>query len=1069
MNIVQAFQATLNPDPNVRQQAENFLNTLAQQPQVLPQVVEFALVRGGQNNALRKAALLCFGRTLGKMENITVAGQQILVQLSNLLTEMIKTETDPDMKGACASAISMFAECMVEAKAPWPQYFPTILEVMKMPSKVQQMIGMTALASSTEIEGYENLAVMAPQIISYCVSQLSSGDIPMIETVFDFLTSAIILFEQTEQNIQLVRGLVQPLCGTLMNLLKGGQFEPFDNCAMAFADMIEQSMELISGNEMNIANQFYQIALNIKRKESQQSAMEIVVNVIMQEPKLFKQNPQFVNAVVVTLFEWLSSIDDTTAQCILEDEETVEVENSQYAEEAYLRIVEAVGGSTIKDTLFKKAFEYLNSQHWQMRYAALIALDLTVEPGKFIFKNTLSDVFKTVIKFVNDPNPIVVHSLLCLLDELISHFPKMCRRRHFNEIIQITISAISSTVIIVQEKGCYVLNAILDMEDSKPKLMPFVPQLMQNLFTAMNSQSLKVVSVAISMICLISRTIGEEMGSFYQNLNGMVQAFLPRCTDEKTQEHKGKLIDLMGIYSTMNPSFFPQARQMVLQTFTDICNSQEIDSPMLPYILASISRYVEKLDQQFLPSIPTIVQLIAKRMQIPDQFNELSEISVFNPYVEEKCFMLNLLFTITTSTKAQFGSLVGNTLPFVMPLMNHTSNEIRQISAHLIPSLFEDLILMHKANGVQGPGIMQQVGQVYYSIIDHLCQLLNNEKYTDNIQSFLTCLKMILVLGGENTVDEGRLGNIFGAFDAVLAKILDGEGLDTSDVRIESSTFDTQELDDEEYERIQEAIDEEDDWLSLIMDLTSYICQSHKATFFNPFQFKFFPRIMTYFNQSKDFDKLSFAVGIIGCVIVDGGVHNYVNNIGQQYINFSQCPNIDVANNAIYFMGQFAKAQIPEFIPYIPQVLQAVGGMLQRKKSRAGAELKDQVLECVGYILLNFSNNIPNVEGLIAQWLAMFPANGHFEVILPLLCSFQEKQLLIPMMKIGNVSENIFRMVTYFASGLEYEGLQDENKVMIAKLIQLFNTLVSPQERNQIWSRLTVDQKGDLDSLFKQK
>lgn len=1069
MNIIQAFQATLNPDPRVREQAEDYLKTLPQQPQVLPQVVEFSLVRSGQPSALRKAALLCFGRTLGQMDNITGVNQQIIVQLSNLLTEMVKTETDPDMKGACAAAISMFAETLAESKNPWPQYFPTILEVMKMPGKVQQMIGMTALSSSSEIDGYENLAMMTPQIISYCVNQLGSGDLAMIETVFDFLTSSIVLYEQNDQNIQLVRGLVQPLCGTLMNLLKNSNFESFDNCAMAFADMIEQSMELITGNEMNIANQFYQVALNIKRKESQQSAMEIVVNVIMHEPKLFKQQQPFVNAVVVTLFEWLRSIDDVTAQCILDDDETVEIENSQYAEEAYLRIVESVGGMTIKDILFKTAFEYLNSQHWQMRYAALIALDLTVEPGKFIFKNTLSDVFKTVIKFVNDPNPIVVHSLLCLLDELISNFPKMCRRRHFNEIIQITISALSSNVMIVQEKGCYVLNAILDMEDSKQKLMPFVPQLMQNLFTAMNSPSLKVVSVTISMICLISRTIGEEMGSFYQNLSGMVQAFLPRCTDEKTMEHKGKLIDLMGIYSTMNPSFFPQARQLVLQTFTEICNSQEIDSPMLPYILASISRYVEKMDQQFLPSIPTIVGLIAQRMQIPDQFNELSEISVYNPYVEEKCFLLNLLFTITTSTKAQYGSLVDKTLPFVMPLMNHTSNEIRQISAHLIPSLFEDLVLMHKANGVQGPALMQNVGSIYYSIVDHLCQLLNVEKYTDNIQSFLTCLKMILVLGGPNSLDEGRIGNVFGSFDAVLAKILDGEGLDTGDVKIETNTFDTQELDDEEYERIQEAIEEEDDWLSLIMDLTSYICQSHKATFFNAFQFKFFPRIMTYFNQVQDFDKLSFAVGIIGCVIVDGGIHNYINNIGQKYIEFSQCPNIDVANNAIYFMGQFAKAQIPEFLPYIPQVLQAVGGMLSRKKSRAGAELKDQVLECVGYILLNFSSNIPNVEGLIAQWLSMFPANGHFEVILPLLCSFQEKQLLIPMMKIGNVSENIFRMVSYFANGLEYEGLTDECKIMISKLIQLFNTLVSPQERNQIWSRLTVDQRGDLDSLFKQK
>ena len=116
----------------------------------------------------------------------------------------------------------------------------------------------------------------------------------------------------------------------------------------------------------------------------------------------------------------------------------------------------------------------------------------------------------------------------------------------------------------------------------------------------------------------------------------------------ETREHKAKLIDLMSIYSLIQPDFFPQARKLVLETFQELCTSQEVSSEMLPFILSSVSRYVDHLDQQFIQTIPAIVGLIAQRLQLKESDVELyNEISVYNPYVEEKCFLLNVLFTIT--------------------------------------------------------------------------------------------------------------------------------------------------------------------------------------------------------------------------------------------------------------------------------------------------------------------------------------------------------------------------------------------------------------------------------------
>ena len=321
MNIIQAFQATLNPQKEIRDQGEAFLDQLPKNPQVLPQVLEIALVRSNNEQRIRQAALLCFGRTLGKMDNINVINDQTLQVLSTLLVEIIKTETCVELKGAAATAISMFAESLSQANKAWGQYFPTILELMKSPTPIQQMIAMTALSASTCIQGYDSLAQFGPQIIQFCVGLLNTQDVNMISTVFDFLSSAIDLFESIDQNIQYVQSLVVPLCGTLMNLLKGSQFDIFDDCALEFAEMIQCSLCLIQGNEMNVLNQFFSVVTSFGRKESQQSAMEIVISVLISNAKMFKQNPAIVNTVVLKLFEWLASIDDEGARCILDDED----------------------------------------------------------------------------------------------------------------------------------------------------------------------------------------------------------------------------------------------------------------------------------------------------------------------------------------------------------------------------------------------------------------------------------------------------------------------------------------------------------------------------------------------------------------------------------------------------------------------------------------------------------------------------------------------------------------------------------------------------------------------------
>ena len=694
-------------DLDEREQGEKYIGQIKSDPSRLPTLVQIGSVASNQDVSIRKAALLCFGRAVNDIE-ITTVQQDILKQISVCLIECAKGETCEDMKGTVAAALSNFAQVLSDAKLAWNDYFQSLLQIMQDPRPVQQMICLETLAVSSTVDGFEQLAQFRPQIIAYCTKVLNEGTVSLKMSVLNFLQGAVILLEgDSERDAVAIKQLLAPTVSFLMQLLQNNMFDEFDNASAVFCEVVENADYLFTGSEVQVATQFFQVACQAKSKETQQSSLEIAVSIICSSPSLFKkQQCPILTSVVQLLLQWMQTIDKDSAEDLLKGEDPVDLENWQYAEDAFTRIVEAVGGKPIKDVLFNTAMQNLRSTEWNARYAALVSLSLAVQDGKFIFKNTMSDLLKLVIPYIHDNNPIVIYGLLELLEELIEAFPKMSRRRHFNEIIEVTIIALNSTFNLIQDKACFVLNAILE-EDEKTaqSLQPFVQRLMGGIFATLSSQNLNAISSALSILVFITRVIGKPMESYYQTVEQVVNGLLPNCTTKETQEHKGKLIEIMCMYTILNTQFFPNSRQLLLETFESVCKSPDVNSPILLYVLGGIAKFCEANDAAFKQYLKPIIQILLTRLQIKDGENiAVDGISAIgsSDYAEEKQLLLQTLFRIATSIKAEYGPFVNDTLNVILPLMNYINNEVRLVTAHLIPAVFEDALLMVKANGEIG-------------------------------------------------------------------------------------------------------------------------------------------------------------------------------------------------------------------------------------------------------------------------------------------------------------------------------------------------------------------------------
>ena len=253
-----------------------------------------------------------------------------------------------------------------------------------------------------------------------------------------------------------------------------------------------------------------------------------------------------------------------------------------------------------------------------------------------------------------------------------------------------------------------------------------------------------------------------------------------------------------------------------------------------------------------------------------------------------------------------------------------------------------------------------------------------------------------------------------------------------------------------------------------MIEVLALIFETHRATFLQPFQFKLFPRLMTYFNQTEKLDQTSFAVAIIGSVICDGRVFDFFPQVFETLLRYTASSDPDLANNAIYYIGAFSKLGMPQYQAVLPTIVSSMGKMLNRSRTRSSLKIADQVILCFGTILANYAPVLPNAQQILAQVLQMFPANSTFESLIEMLVELHQKNLLIPGLQLfPDQADAVYRLVVFLAAAVEKDAPLPAVKNNIVLLVTALNTYAGQQTTAAVWQRLTTEQKGDLDALFR--
>ncbi|ELP87758.1 importin beta-3 subunit, putative [Entamoeba invadens IP1] len=1056
-DLTAILQASMSPDNETRKKADVLVEQLKQNPSVfLPQVLTYSNAESKNPPNLRVIALTIVNNMLVKIPQLrAVIPDQLLLEMCNAIAINCKVENDLHLVPLLSTVVTTFALAIQQENLPWPNYIQFLFALTQEQNIIQQCIALDALGKSTIHPESQLILSHVSELKTYLARCLSIDSLPLRLKAITFISNTAVFLEKTAEGKKFYE-LYPLIAQTMQSLLANNNFEEVNNILEDLQELTQFSQFFFKPILPAVSENLLQICTSNYDGMVKSGAMEVILVLIEAYPASFKKT-DYLQKVLVILLNWLASVTDADVQDWL-DEDTGDT-LFEYAQDAIETLTGTVGGKPLRDTLFAQCLEFIKRNDWPHRFAALSAFSQVVPRGKFVIKSNITELLQLGFAATQDDQPLVVYAFLDLIEELLDTFPHIMIRMHFDVIVKALTLCVKSKYKRVQERACFSLQSLLEnLEDSKQKIIPALPTLVESMLVLLGSNSdFSLKSSALTSLVFITLLATPQMATYYQSFQTVFAAILPTCKDYHSSETKGKIIEMMSIFnSKLNPQFFPNIQDILYTTLLELFKQPiGIEDPLLPYAMSALCRLVDSPTKAIHPNLEKFMTIVFERIALPitlDNKDQTNVINVTNVITSEKKFLLLSVKKIADYLKGSYAVFAEKTFAIVSPFLQSNNSVIKITACEVLPVVVSSL--------VAAMGKTDQVKQLYYRVVNILCQVLVAERISDNIEVVLDCLNYVISAVGENSLDAQMIGILFESFDKLLFGCLEGN---TEVQQIsEKMNKDEDELDDEEAEMLNDQANF-DTWLQKMLQVLGTVCENHVQTFFAAFNMKLFPRIMIYFNQEDNEMRCSFAVSAMGTVISKGKLYHYIPHVGDKFVEYMKSSMSDVAFNAILFVGVFAELEIPEFQNLVPKVLNVISELVSRKKNKAYFELHSQIVTTLGLIVLH-NKTLPNRDALVKSFIGLFPVSEGYSKLVEVIFDMQNQNLITSNNE-NETAEIIYRLVSFCAGAVEEEVCSKDTKKKILLLLKKWTTEVPQNIIQAVWNKLTVEQKGELSDL----
>eukprot|EP00744_Colponema_vietnamica_P001246 GILI01002088.1.p1 GENE.GILI01002088.1~~GILI01002088.1.p1 ORF type:complete len:1106 (+),score=379.50 GILI01002088.1:190-3507(+) len=794
----QVIASFLNPDNNIRNQAEQTFNAMKQQDPNAVVIGLLQILRTGTAPELRLSAALTFRReiiNLGK-ENVGLwhaLTPESRAVVKNELLVALEAEPIDNVAVKIRDAIAQLGSFIMrkdESDAPqdqtptlsWPELLQALFKMLNAESpkfkhySLELIACLIQYASTTFLQYQDHLVPILRASLEHPVVEVRAS-------AFSVICSVISSTDSDEAKP--FKPLLVFFPAVLASL--AGDEEKLQTSLEILAETVAMEPKLfLKACADGLLQQLGQIVQNKDNEEGCRIiALETVMGAVEGATQFVqKRYPAYIASALDLALGLSLEVDENEAWATGArwEEEDDDESLALFGQEVIDRLGRYVGADVVTPILYPRVNAYIQNPDYRFRRAALMALSQMSEHLPDIGK--VVELVPYLLQCFKDPHPRVRYAAVHCLGQMADDHQSDFQEKTHKVALPPLLEALNDPIPRVQSHVCAALVNFLE-SCSKDHVEGLVETMVQKLYQLANVPNVLVQEQALTAIAVLSSVVGEEFRPFYATVMAYLKQLLQVCTDKSHRGIRGRVFECAGFLGQAvgRELFAPDAvaiMELMVGTLTHCAD----DDPQRTFILQSLERFCMVLEDSFVPFLPHVMPLLLRSAAVPPDVitadtpeNEEDEIEcayegevkigMRTSILEEKSSSIEMLCIFASVLKAHFAPYVEQVSAIVLPLCSFPINEnVRIHAASTLPELIKCISLACEQQNMD----KAIVRNMFSHFLEAIIQSSLKEDYTEVLTTQLEALEECIVNAGVGCLDDASRDRVISHVMQTLSK-----------------------------------------------------------------------------------------------------------------------------------------------------------------------------------------------------------------------------------------------------------------------------------------------------------
>lgn len=357
----------------------------------------------------------------------------------------------------------------------------------------------------------------------------------------------------------------------------------------------------------------------------------------------------------------------------------------------------------------------LNSEKWQQRHAALMAISAIGEGCMKVMEAELGTIIQLVLPHFRDPHARVRYATCNAIGQMSTDFAPNLQKK-FHEIVLTSLIPVmdDNAYPRVQAHAAAALVNFCENVD-KTTLAPYLDTIFDRLLILLRISRVYVQEQAITTIATVADSAEDKFVKYHGSIMPLLLNVLRQATQKQYRLLRGKTMECASLIALAvgKEVFAPNAQEFIELLIQTQQSVTEADDPQTSYLLACWARICKVLGNDFLPYLPIVIDPLLQSAQLKPDFAVLEDdvdaeskysaedgwefvgvegqqIGIKTTVLEEKCTAVEMLICYARELGAGFLPYVERVMDIVMPLLKFYFHDgVRHAAACVVPLLIQ--------------------------------------------------------------------------------------------------------------------------------------------------------------------------------------------------------------------------------------------------------------------------------------------------------------------------------------------------------------------------------------------